>query len=69
MQRLQYETKSIKCICGKCGRVFNSEDARSSPNKRRLYGIEIEEPACPYCGSTGFTPTSLLRWVERYLFI
>ena len=66
MQRMQSYKKS-SCVCGKCGQVFDYKDARSSP--RMLYGIEITEKVCPHCGSTGYTPLSLEKWAEKYLFI
>ena len=68
MKRIQFYKKS-DCLCGKCGRIFNYQEARESPTTRKLYGIEIKEVGCPYCGSKGYTPMGMLGWVEKYLFI
>ena len=83
MQRMQFYKKS-SCVCGKCGQIFDSsEEPSDNPQtieelpaqkharsrSRMLYGIEITEKVCPHCGSTGYTPLSLEKWAEKYLFI
>lgn len=74
MQKMQCFEKS-SCICGKCGRTFNYKEedanaermlARSSP--RLLYGIEVPEKSCPYCGSKGYSKISMIRWSDKFLF-
>ena len=41
------------CICSQCKKRFAYGDA--DIKKRKLYNTLIEEKACPYCGSKGFS--------------
>jgi len=59
--------KKTTCSCGNCGKIFDINDARSSPHKRKLYGIEIEEMVCPHCGSSSFTKFSQQPWLDRFI--
>lgn len=49
------------CICGRCKKKFAFKDAVIK--KHKLYTKEIEEKACPFCGSTGFSPTKEIYWL------
>ena len=44
----------IQCICSRCKKTFLWHDA--VVKKRKLYNVEVEEHACPYCGNKGISP-------------
>lgn len=54
--------KNTICTCGKCGNLFNYEDATIS--YRKLYGLETKEKSCPNCGSIGFTIEQHKNWLN-----
>ena len=56
--------EKIYCVCSKCRKVFDFNDARIVD--RLLYTFIIKEKTCPYCGSYGCTRIKDLKWFEKY---